>query len=97
MTNHLQTWKNELTDKQQNYVPPYYHMIDKKIKIYTNVKKKEILRLALSWYAQGDTNTIWQYMNISYCNMAYGLPRPRSHQRSSTLKVNKLAIGWYYG
>ena len=45
----LQTWRNEWTDKSQNYMPPYYHMRDIEIQIYTNVKQKEILKLALSW------------------------------------------------
>ena len=42
MTNHLQTWQNELTDKPQNYMPLYYHMHDIKIQIYTNEKKRNI-------------------------------------------------------
>ena len=37
----LQTWRNEWTDKSQNYMPPYYHMRDIKIQIYTNVKQKK--------------------------------------------------------
>jgi hypothetical protein len=32
----LQTSRNEWTDKPQNYVPPYYHMRDINIQIYTN-------------------------------------------------------------
>ena len=36
-------------------------------------------------------------MNSSYRNTAYGLLRHGSNQRSSTLKVNKLAIEWWYG
>jgi hypothetical protein len=35
----LQTWRNEWTDKPQNYMPPYYHMRDIKIQMYTTVKK----------------------------------------------------------
>ena len=32
----LQTSRNEWTDKPQNYLPPYYHMRDINIQIYTN-------------------------------------------------------------
>ena len=38
----LHTWRNEWTDRPQNYMPPYYHMRDIKIQIYTNVEKRNI-------------------------------------------------------
>ena len=46
----LQTWKNELTDKPQNYMPPYYHMQDIEIHIYTNGKESGVAFNMHMWH-----------------------------------------------
>ena len=67
----LQTWRNERTDKPQNYMPPYYYMCDIQIQIYTNVKNKKNIKSAV-----GLICPMWHLSNLAiYAHLIsqYGL------------------------